>query len=190
MGLAYHPQSNRQVKISDREIKNILEETITTSMKDWSVKLNDALWAYRTAYKSHIVMSPYSIVFGKPCHLPLELEYKVMWAINKLSCDFTAAKESRLLQMNELKELRNEAYYNAKIYKDKTKKWHDQKIVRKEFRLRELFLLYNPRLKLFLGKLKSKCSGPYTVVAVTPIGVVTLNFHAMWCQSLNGLSRH
>ena len=66
-------------------------------------------------------MSPYRILFGKPCHLSLELEYKAMWAITKLNCDFQAAKEERLLQMNELEELMNEAYDNAKIYKDKTR---------------------------------------------------------------------
>ena len=95
---------------------------MNTSRKDWSIKLNDALWAYRTAYKTPIGMSPYRIVFRKPCHLPLELEYKVMWSIKKLNCDFQVAKEERLLQLNELEELRNENYDNAIIYKDKTKK--------------------------------------------------------------------
>ena len=175
MGLAYHPQSNGQVEISNREIKKILEKTVNTSRKDWPIKLDDALRAYRTAYKSTpIRMSPYKIVFGKPCHLPLELEYKVMWAIKKLNCDFQATKEKRLLQMNELEELRNEAYDNARIYKEKTKRWHDQKIIRREFKAGEQVLLYNSKIKLFPRKLKSRWSGPYIVVTSTPFGAVTL----------------
>ena len=78
MSLAYHPQSNEQDEISSRDIKNILENTVNASRKDWSSKLEDALWAYKTAYKSPIRMSPYRIVYGKQCHLPLELEYKAM----------------------------------------------------------------------------------------------------------------
>ena len=95
--LAYHPQSNGQVEVSNMEIKNILENTVSTNRKDWSVKLDNALWAYRIAYKSSIGMSPYKIVFGKTCHLPLELEYKAMWSVKKMNCDFNAAKEKRLL---------------------------------------------------------------------------------------------
>ena len=174
MSLAYHLQSNGQAKKSNREIKNILEKTINAKRKDWSIKLEDALWAYRTAYKSPIRMSPYKIVYGKQCHLPLELEYKAMWAIKKLNFDFQAVKEKRLLQLNELEELRNEAYDNTKIYKDKIKKWHDQKILRKEFKVGDQVLLYNFRLKLFPGKLKSRWSGPYTIVAVNPFGAITL----------------
>ena len=119
-------------------------------------------------------MSSYKIVFGKTCHLPLELEYKAIWAIKKLNCDFQVAKEKRLLHMNELEELRNEAYDNAKIYKEKTKKWHDKKIMRREFKAEEQVLLYNSRLKIFPRKLKSRWSGHYTVVTSTPFGEVTL----------------
>ena len=97
MGLAYHPQLNGQAEISNREINKILEKIVNSSRKDWSIKLDDALWAYRTAYKTPIGMSPYIIILGKPCHLPLELEYKDIWTIKKLNYDFPTAKEKRLL---------------------------------------------------------------------------------------------
>ena len=78
MGLSYHPQSNGQAEISKREIKKILEKYVNTNRKDWAIRLDDALWAYITTYKTPIRMSLYKIVFGKPCLLPLKLEHKSM----------------------------------------------------------------------------------------------------------------
>ena len=109
-----------------------------------------------------------------------------MWAIKKLNCDFQAVKEKRLLQMNELEELRNEAYDNARIYKEKIERWHDQKILRREFMAEEQVLLYNSRLKLFPRKLKSRWSGPYTVVTSIPIGAITLNVESGSEFKVNG----
>ena len=97
-----------------------------------------------------------------------------MWAIKKLNFDFKAAKEEMLLQLNELKALRNEAYDSVIIYKDKTKKWQDQRILRREFKAGDQVLLFNSRLRLFPGKLKSIWSGPYTVVSSTNFGALTL----------------
>ena len=72
----YHPQTNGQAEVSNRELKNILEKTIASTRKDWSIKLDDALWAYRTTFKTPIGLSPFQMVYGKSCHLPVEMEYK------------------------------------------------------------------------------------------------------------------
>ena len=138
--------------------------------KDWSLKLLDSLWAYRRAYKTILGMSPYRLVYGKACHLPVEIEYKAWWAVKKLNLDMGKVGLKRLLDINELKELRNDAYFNSKIAKDKLKKWHDQLIARKHFKQEDQVLLYDSKLHLFPGKLKSRWARPFTIQEVYPNG--------------------
>ena len=130
------------------------------SRKDWSLKLDEAVWAYRTTYKTPLGMSSFQLVSGKGCHLPVELEYKAYWALKKLNLDLDAVGKKMMLQLNELDEFRLQAYENNKMYKEKVKRWHDRGLVLKSFTLGQQILLFNSRLRLFPGKLKSRWSGP------------------------------
>ncbi|XP_060184745.1 uncharacterized protein LOC132614336 [Lycium barbarum] len=144
------------------------------SRKDWLLKLDDALWAYKTAYKTPICTSPYKLVFRKACHLPVELKHRAYWEINQLNLDMVQAGEKRLLQLLELKAFRYHAYENAKMYKERTKRIHDKRIQPRDFLPGRLVLLYNSRLNIFERKLKSKWSGLFEVVRVTAHGAVEL----------------
>nr|GEX19999.1 reverse transcriptase domain-containing protein [Tanacetum cinerariifolium] len=128
----YHPQTSGQVEVSNRGLKCILERTVGENHASWSDKLDDALWAFRTAYKTSIGCTPYKLVYGK------------------------TAGDHRKVQLNELNELRDQAYENSLIYKEKTKRLHDSKIKDRVFNIGDIVLLFNSRLKIFSGKLKSR----------------------------------
>jgi transposase InsO family protein len=162
----YHPQTSGQVELSNREIKMILQKTVQKSRKDWASKLNEKLWAYRTAYKNPMVMSPYNMLYGKACHLPLELEHKAFWAIKNINFNLKEAGEKRLLDMHALDELHNSAYESARLFKEKVKMWHDRKILKRTFTVGDKVLLFNSCLKLFPGKLRSRWDGPYEIEEV------------------------
>nr|GFB63133.1 reverse transcriptase domain-containing protein [Tanacetum cinerariifolium] len=171
---AYHPQTSGQVEVTNRGLKRILKKTVGENRALWSDKLEDALWAFRIAYKTSIGCTPYRLVYGKACHLPHEIEHKAYWALKHINFDLTTAGDPKKLQLNELSELRDQAYENSLIYKERTKKLHDDKIINRIFNVGDQVLLFNSRLKIFSGKLKSRWSGPFTISEIYPYGTANL----------------
>nr|GEX07073.1 reverse transcriptase domain-containing protein [Tanacetum cinerariifolium] len=139
----------RQVKVLNRGLKQILERTVGENRASWFDKLDDALWAFRTGFKTPIEFTPYKLVFRKACHLPIELEHKAYWALKHCNFDLKTA--------------------------EKTKKIHDSKIKDSVINVSGRVLLFNSRLKFFLGKLKTRWTGPFTVSYVFPYGTIELS---------------
>nr|GEY86558.1 reverse transcriptase domain-containing protein [Tanacetum cinerariifolium] len=150
LATAYHPLTSGQVEVSNRGLKRILERTVGENRTSWSDKLDDALWAFCTAYKTLIGCTPYKFIYRKSCHLPIELEHRAYWALKHVNFDLKTAGDHRKLQLNELSELRDQACENS-------------------------VLLFNSRLKIFSRKLKTRWSGPFTITCVFPYGTIELS---------------
>nr|GEZ13874.1 reverse transcriptase domain-containing protein [Tanacetum cinerariifolium] len=146
LSTAYHPQTSGQVEVTNRGLKRILERTVGENHALWSDKLKDALWAFRTAFKTFVGCTPYRLVYRKACHLLLELEHKAFWDLKHTNFDLKTAGGHRKLQLNELSELHDQAYENSLIYKERTKKLHDAKIKNRIFNVGDQVLLFNSRL--------------------------------------------
>nr|GEW32834.1 reverse transcriptase domain-containing protein [Tanacetum cinerariifolium] len=127
------------------------------------------------AYKTPIGCTPYKLVYGKACHLSIELKHKAYWPLKQANFDLAVAGDHQKVQLNELNELRDHAYENSLIYKEKTKRIHDSKIKNRVFNAGDRVLLFNSSLTIFLGKLKTRWSGPFTIAKVFPYGTVELS---------------
>ncbi|GJU72277.1 reverse transcriptase domain-containing protein [Tanacetum coccineum] len=153
---SYHPQTSGQVENTNRALKRILEKTVKDNPAIWSRKLDDALWAFRTAYKTPTGTTPYKLIYGKNCHLPFEIEHRAYWALKNCNPYLIAAGEKRMFQLHELDELRHQAYENSRLYKERTKVWHDKKLrMRKEFKQGNKVLLFHSKYKFKQPKLRS-----------------------------------
>nr|GEW56420.1 reverse transcriptase domain-containing protein [Tanacetum cinerariifolium] len=148
LSTAYHPQTSDQVEVTNRGLKRILERTVRENRALWTDKLDDALWAFRTAFKTPICCTPYRLFYGKSCHLPIDLENKAYWALKHANFDLKT---------------------------ERTKKLHDSKIKNCIFNFGDQVLLFNSRLKIFSGKLKTRWSSPFTITEVYPYGTAKLS---------------
>nr|GEW67385.1 reverse transcriptase domain-containing protein [Tanacetum cinerariifolium] len=175
LATAYHPQTSGQVEVSNHGLKCILERTVGENRASWSDRLDDALWAFCTAFKTPIGCTPYKLVYGKSCHLLIKLEHRAYWALKHVNFDLKTAGDYRKLQLNEQNELRDQAYENFVIYKERTKKLHDSNIKNRIFNVGDQVLLFNSHIKIFSGKLKTRWSGPFTITQVFLYGTIELS---------------
>nr|GEY47388.1 reverse transcriptase domain-containing protein [Tanacetum cinerariifolium] len=160
LSIAYHPQTSKQVEVSNHGLKRTLVRTVGENHASWSDKLDDVLWAFRTAFKTPIGCTPYKLVYRKACHLPIELEHKAYWALKHCNIDLKTAGDHQKVQLIELNELRDQAYENSLIYKEKTKKIHDSKIKDRIFNV---------------GKLQTCWTEPFTIAHVFSYGTIELS---------------
>nr|GEY36532.1 reverse transcriptase domain-containing protein [Tanacetum cinerariifolium] len=157
------------------QFTKVMLKTVGENRASWSDKLDDALWAFRTTFKTLIGCTLYKLVYGKACHLPIELEHKAYWALKHCNYDLLTTGDHRKVKLNELNELRDQAYENSLIYKEKMKRILESKIKDRVFNVGDRVLLFNSRLNIFLGKLKTHWSGPFTITQVFLYGTVELS---------------
>nr|GEU87393.1 reverse transcriptase domain-containing protein [Tanacetum cinerariifolium] len=154
--------SDRGTHFCNDQFTKVMQKAVGENRASWSDKLDDALWAFHTAYKTPIGCTPYKLVYKKSCHLPVELEHKVYWVLKHANFDLKTAGDHRKIQINKLNKLHDQAYENSLIYKEKTKRIHNSKIKNLVFNVGDR-VLFNSRLKIFSGKLKIRWSGPFNI---------------------------
>ncbi|GJW93743.1 reverse transcriptase domain-containing protein [Tanacetum coccineum] len=168
--------SDRGTYFCNDQFAKVISKTVGENHASWSDRLDDALWAFCTAYKTPISCTTYKLVYGKSCHLPIELEHRAYWALKHVNFDLKTAGDHRKLQLNELNELRDQAYKNSLIYKERTKKLHNSKIKNRIFNVGDQVLLFNSRLKILSGKLKTQWPNKVQVGFVCTMAEIGCNW--------------
>ncbi|XP_070025268.1 uncharacterized protein [Nicotiana sylvestris] len=149
--------------------------TVFKDTHQWVKGCNECQWTENISRRHEMPMNPIQeLVFGKACHLPVELEHRAWWALKQLNLDIEAAGTTRITELHELDEFRHLAFESTKLYKERMKRLHDKNIVERNLNPGDMVLLYNSRLRLFPGKLRSRWSGPFRVVEVFPSGAVEI----------------
>ena len=170
----YHPQANGQVENSNKIIESILTKTVASHRRDWAARLPEALWAYRTTWRSTTGYSPYHLVFGKQPIFPIEFEIQTLRTAQEVGLDLSEVQKNRLQQINELDETRLAALQNTALIQHQRAKWHDALIKNKIFHEGDWALLYDSRFQNFPGKLQTRWLGPYEIQKVHENGTLTL----------------
>ncbi|GJY50328.1 reverse transcriptase domain-containing protein [Tanacetum coccineum] len=164
-----------KLKTQTELLKEFLKKTVKDNPAIWLRKLDDALWAFCTTYKTPTGTTPYKLVYGKNYHLPFEIKHRAYWALKNCNLDLIAAGEKRMFQLHELDEIRHQAFENSHLYKERTKVWHDRKLkMRKEFKHGNKVLLFHSKYKFKQSKLRSRWLGPYVVKHQYPSEYVKL----------------
>nr|GEV26589.1 hypothetical protein [Tanacetum cinerariifolium] len=157
-------EDSMEVENTNREIKRILKKTIRNNRKEWSYKLDDALWTFQIALETPLGTTSLRIIYGKACHLLVKLEHKAYWNIKNCNIDLTKAGANMFLQINELDEMRLDAYESFISYKERTKRWHNKRIkTPTKYGKGDKVLLFNSHLRLLPKKLKSRWYGLFSV---------------------------
>jgi len=159
----YHPQSNGQVEVTNRDLMRIIKKSIDRKAS-WYEHLDDALWAYRTSYKTRMGYISYQLIYGKNFVLPISALKEAYRTFNRLDMDLDGALKHRAMELEHLNEYRLDAIERQSIAKAQTKAFHDSKIITKEFKINDYILLYSMRLHKHPAKLKSLWEGPFKVL--------------------------
>jgi hypothetical protein len=170
----YHPQANGQVESTNKVLEAILTKTIHLHHKDWADRLPEALWAYRTTWRNTTGHTPYELVFGKQILLPIEFQIHTFRLAAELGLDLSEAQKHRVMQLNELGEMRQDALQRTILVQSQRSKWHDKYIKKKHFQPGDWALLFDSKYKTFKGKLTTRWLGPYEVETVFDNGSVKI----------------